>query len=243
MSSFQSLARIRSVVAGYLRLTVNKDDDYYIPPLIVLICQHYFKTIFDSVIMDRNEQLTLIEILMKNIQTKPKERKIKIDCTLLYRMSKHGKKPSAFHSYCDRKERIITVIQSEHGNVCGGFMSVAPSSNYAIDKCYKKDDQSFIFLIRCGFDNQCNVWKAQSSLTAVYDYCKFGPVWGYDHQTKRCALGVFPALKSGLHSSNNETFGYFGGNALIGGPQHEFSNELFTSKIKNYEVFQISFRK
>eukprot|EP01083_Nonionella_stella_P197119 724916_1 len=103
MSAFHCLSQIRTAVSGYLRSM--KKDEHHLPPLIILICQHYFKTVFDSVIMDRNEQLKLIDILMKNVKLGKDENKTKIDFNLLYRMSKHGRKPSIFHKYCNQKER------------------------------------------------------------------------------------------------------------------------------------------
>merc|ERR1719150_2766656 len=126
--------------------------------------------------MDRNEQLKLIDILMKNIKLEKNENKTKIDFNLLYRMSKHGRKTSIFHKCCNSKERIIIIIHTEYGNICGGFSNVSLSENYAIDKCHTFDDESFLFLIRCGFDNQCNVWKTQAPMFSLYTYCKNGPV-------------------------------------------------------------------
>ena len=44
---------------------------------------------------------------------------------LIYKGSRDGFKNIDFHRMCDDKPNTISVIESEHGNIFGGFTSLA----------------------------------------------------------------------------------------------------------------------
>lgn len=65
----------------------------------------------------------------------------------MYRATEHGFTRKAFAKRCNERGATLTVIKSEHGNVFGGFTSLAwntpegdPSS-----WCYNPDPKAFLF--------------------------------------------------------------------------------------------------
>ena len=54
----------------------------------------------------------------------------------------HGFKAKAFHDRCDKKGPTICFVLTEHGKVCGGYVSIDWESLNGVDKA---DANAFIF--------------------------------------------------------------------------------------------------
>ena len=87
---------------------------------------------FDSLILTANEDTSLY--LMNN----------KLVKTLLYRATRDGFTPAAFHSRCDNKPNAITIIKNNLNHVFGGYTSVGWDSNGE----WITDNDAYIFSLR-----------------------------------------------------------------------------------------------
>ena len=66
---------------------------------------------------------------------------------LLYRNSINRNKSNngeSFHKHCDGNLNTVTLVQSNHGNIFGGFTTQDWQNAHQRDY-YKKDDDAFVF--------------------------------------------------------------------------------------------------
>ena len=65
---------------------------------------------------------------------------------LLFRASDNEYSAEKFHEKCDNKEAILTIIESNWGNIFGGYVSkLGDSENH---RGYAHDKDAFLFLIK-----------------------------------------------------------------------------------------------
>ncbi|CDW77767.1 UNKNOWN [Stylonychia lemnae] len=88
--------------------------------------QKQFRRLVDN-IFDKNMKLKLFQV---NGQNK-----------LLYKATRDGFQPADFHRLCDNQGPTVSFIQSEHGEVFGGYTSVSWTS----ENKYSKDSEAFVF--------------------------------------------------------------------------------------------------
>merc|ERR1712228_169239 len=74
---------------------------------------------------------------------------------LLFRASEHRYKASAFHKFCDGHAPTLTIIESNFGNIFGGFTSI----EWTPKNQWRSDKKAFLFLIR-SVDEKQNCPKA-----------------------------------------------------------------------------------
>ena len=65
---------------------------------------------------------------------------------LIYRATEHGQDAADFHRYCDSVAPTISIIESDYGNIFGGFTSVAWSS--AQLRADQADETAFLFTLK-----------------------------------------------------------------------------------------------
>jgi len=80
---------------------------------------------------------------------------------LVYRGSRDGFAAASFHKMCDNHWPTLTVIQSNHGNVFGGFTD----QSWVSINHFKKSDKSFIFSLT--HRKKCEI-KPEKSASAIY---------------------------------------------------------------------------
>ena len=98
----------------------------------------------DSQIVSDEEKLKLREWFIEN------EYDMDPQWKLLYRGSEEGFLALSWGQKCTEKHNVICIIESEHGNVFGGFTvsgwKAHPEEDY--DVAYNKDSKAFLFLLR-----------------------------------------------------------------------------------------------
>ncbi len=92
--------------------------------------------------------------------------------SLLWRASRDGYDPAAFHRLCDGKANTVTVIKNTNGYIFGGFTSVPWSSTGG----YKTDSTAFLFSLTNPSNTPLKL-KVKSPQNAVYHSC-YGPTFG-----------------------------------------------------------------
>ena len=93
---------------------------------------------------------------------------------LLYRLTRDGDTPQAFHSKCDGKGVTITFIKNySNGYRFGGFTTVSWAGNSS----YHADSKAFVFSLN---NKKKYPIKNASDSNAVGHYSNYGPIFGGD---------------------------------------------------------------
>ncbi|KAF2074346.1 hypothetical protein CYY_004367 [Polysphondylium violaceum] len=149
--------------------------------------------------------------------------------TLLYRATRDGFDSSSFHSTCDNRGPTITLIQSDDGNVFGGYNSQSWNSN---DEFYG-DNKCFIFTIK----NKNNIgptkYISNKNGDFVYGGVNDGPIFGFHDirimkNSNKCQTNYqsFPNTYQDTSGFKGRTFA-----------------STFTFKVEEIEIFKIEKRE
>lgn len=84
---------------------------------------------------------------------------------LIYRASEHGFDASDFHRCCDSHAPTVSIIQTDFGNIFGGFTSVAWSS--AALRSDQADPKAFLFTLK----NTLNIPPTKCPVAKEYQQC------------------------------------------------------------------------
>lgn len=148
MATFSNTNIIKLVVWYYTR---ENFESKYSKRLVPVELKHqianFSKRFVTSCILTRKENLKFTELLVSKFNL------IK-SLKLLYRASENSYCVKKFHKLCDNKGATITIIQSNFGNVFGGYTRyswTSPASGHT----RTRDEKAFLFLIRSN-DNLLN---------------------------------------------------------------------------------------
>ena len=95
---------------------------------------------------------------------------------LLYRATRDGFTPQAFHSKYDGKGNTITIIKNNLNYVFGGYASSAWNNSEG----YINDSNSFIFSLRREGVSFKNKFTVNSAQYALIGNPRYGPIFGGD---------------------------------------------------------------
>ena len=124
----------------------------------------------DSLILTNEESVSLVEMTKSS------------NGILLYRATRDGFTPQAFHSKCDGKGNTITIIKNNLNYVFGGYASSAWNSS----NTWINDPNAFLFSLRragVSFKDKFTVKLAQYALQGNSSY---GPIFGNGHDIHIC---------------------------------------------------------
>lgn len=164
---------IQLIIKNYLSKQKNNYAIMYHVPVVVI----NLITQFASNIFPCDQLLTIKEDyrFYQLIQNKFKEKIQKIQ--LIFKASDHNFEPDKFHKCCDNKSPTLTIVQSEYGNIFGGFTMIPWTSSGG----WYKDPNAFIFLIRSNMPSlTCPTLFPVKQNVAVSSVPKSGPLFGYD---------------------------------------------------------------
>jgi len=171
-------------------------------------------------IMTSDEIQILIDLI------KEKRKKKSVAWKLLFRGSDDGFLASTFHMKCDGVPNTICVIESNHGNVFGGFTTLPWKSDVGR---YHVDEEAFVYIARKkkkALKKAVMYLQYTSSQHSVVHNKYMGPVFGYGHD-------IYIRNKADQvddNSCRNHTYQCSYAGELAG-------EEKF--RVVNYEVFQI----
>jgi len=101
----------------------------------------------------------------------------------IYKASKDTFNTNVFHAKCDNQGETVTIIQSDNGNIFGGY-SPLPWSNSG---SYTYDTRTFLFSLKnkngkapCKFANNTN------NKHSIYNSSSYGPTFGGGHDLYIC---------------------------------------------------------
>ena len=168
------------VVFHYIRMQYEKKfDGIYVPLALKYLIIKYSKRIIGCDLLTFKEDLDLFTLLSKQLTVQNKK------CKVLYKASDHNFLASKFHEFCDGKGSTLTIIQSEYGNIFGGYRSnqweYYKFRNMFDDDIRNSFEISFLFLIRSNEPHQRCPVIFPSKDNKVYHQMGshvFGPFFG-----------------------------------------------------------------
>lgn len=130
---------------------------------------------------------------------------------LVYRASRDGASNGTFHSKCDGKARLLSIIHAKTatGPLCvfGGFTSVGFSNNGT--SRYIRDPQAFIFTLRNPHTFGPTIYQCTGLDNAIHYNSGYGPVFGggYDIKVDIQAADKVTSSYCSLGSAYKDTTG------------------------------------
>ena len=241
---------ITLLVSYFIHINIeSKYHDLYIPIDIKRLIEKFAQKCISCLLLTDDEEFSFIQLLSNCKFPNISEKEFK----LLYCASDNNWSAKLFHSLCDNKGPTITIIQSEYGNIFGGYTSVSWNSDTT---GYRFDKNAFLFTIR-QLDNPdknkqmtiIDLKDPKSANYAVYHSERFGPVFGagFDIQiSDKCNItnnlinqGKFTKFTIDACSYINRcSFDHEGVIAICG--QNAYSKySAYFFNIKDYQVFAV----
>ena len=162
---------IELIVWNFVRNHYETQQNIYVPVSLKYILVRFAKRIIGCKMIKIQEDLEFCQLLMKRINHIKKFH-------LLFRASENEYSAQKFHEKCDDQGATLTIIESNWGNLFGGYSS----KSWKSDKGYIEDKDSFLFLIKS--DNQSVANKLPMTLScihsgsAIWNDEKEGPCFG-----------------------------------------------------------------
>ena len=222
------------MIICYLIRTEMKDECNLMNLSTKYLIKTFSKPLIGSNVLSLQEDLNFVSLLF-----------MRINCInsfkLLYRGSEHNFSASKFHELCDDHAKTCCIIQSDWGNIFGGYTSCPWSKSYN----HKSDPTAFIFLIRSLDKEQeeiCPIiYECLDETKAVYHHPENGPSFG--------AYGLDITIMDNCADSNkninftSNIFKYPLNNRIkpiCGGiPKKTYFNICNYFTVIEYEIFQI----
>ena len=204
-----------------------------VPVALKYLIRNFSKKIFNSKMLSNGQALDLIQLLEAKLAKKSIKR-----MNLLYRASDHEYLASKFHDLCDGKNDTIVLIQSDFGNIFGGYTNIP----WSTDGEYHRDkDKSFLFLLYSNDKSQeCPkiwnyTWRANDGYYGEVRHERSGgPIFGGGHD-----IMIYDKCNSGKPYNYCHGFSFIENNkgaVLCGGSKTQKEGRFI---VTDYEVFQI----
>jgi len=218
-ANFVKVKKLKPSTVYYVR--VKAKNEFGWSPYCEPVRLETYVLKINTKIMTSDEIQLLIDLI------KEKRNKKSVACKLLFRGSDDGFLASTFHLKCDGQANTICVIESNHGNVFGGFTVLPWKSDVGR---YHVDEEAFVYIVRKkrkALKKAIMYLQYTSSQHSVVHNKYMGPVFGYGHD-------IYIRNKCDQvddNSCRNHTYQCSYAGELAG-------EEKF--KVVNYEVFQLS---
>ncbi len=139
---------------------------------------------------------------------------------LLWRGTRDGSGPSAFHRHCDGKPNTLTVIKNSLGYVFGGYSTLLRPGRLLLLTELKSNSTAFLFSLTNPANNPLKLKVIQPEY-AVIHHSSWGPLFGlgndlwfhsFDSSDNRLSFSSY--------QSPNGLSGTEGGKYVLGGSTH-----------------------
>ena len=168
--------QVISLVHGFIKQNAKFEtieDKFRIPKDIENLIRAFFGSLFGSKILTLKEEISFMDTVSKH-----KKCEINNSFKLLYRGSENEYSAKRFHDLCDGQAPTFTIIQTEFGNVCGGYTE----QKWMSTTQYLTDKNAFLFLIRSNdeyYAPKCPmIFECKSPEFAILPSRKNGPTFG-----------------------------------------------------------------
>ena len=230
------MASAELIVCGWLRSTkldILKD-------IVSLIILYYPKCMdFDGNTMNLkiSEKYILTEWLINVFDLANKS--CELSSKLLYNYKVHGTTGKDFHKKCNNFSNTLTIIQTVHNHIFGGFLS----DKVQTATQYWDDPKAFLFVIRSSLKEKPDpqIFIRKRYCYAYMNYYMIGPQFG---QSDLClfygGMGYLDDNFCDHTSSNFDDNGNLKGNVLCGGNAYNPENKKYIFNIKEMNTFNIA---
>ncbi|CAB4430976.1 unnamed protein product [Rhizophagus irregularis] len=185
------------------------------------------KNVYGSVIIGAQHFAIFSSWIEKKDASYYNERNIPYNFNFLYRASRDGNTPAAFHAKCDNKGATIVILKiSNSEQILGGYNPLQWDSS----NTWKFTGDSFLFSLTN--KNDFNTAKAGYILegrdkVAIYCYQDYGPTFGNGHDLFRDSDG------------NWKNYPGFYAYSKVDMPQSYKMDNYISFDVEDYEVFQV----
>jgi hypothetical protein len=147
---------------------------------------------------------------------------------LLYRGSRDGFQPSAFHSHCDGHQNTVSLILSKNKCIFGGYTPLAWSSQtgYVSDPSLRR----FVFTIKNPHGLPAQIFRQKLEANAIYNGSPFGPTFG-NHDFR-----VYEPFQSSTYNYSSLGTAYTNDTGIDG--QRLLTGE-YSFVVEEIEVFEV----
>jgi hypothetical protein len=185
------------------------------------------KSVYDSVIIKPQNFAIFSGWIERKNESYYTETNIPYTFNLLYRASRDGNTPAAFHAKCDNKGATIVVVKIQNSEqIIGGYNPL----QWDTSNINKSTKDSFLF----SFTDRNNLKTVEVGYTingrhgfAIYCGQNYGPVFGGGHDIYQNNDGTWRSNNTGYHYPK------------INIPQVSMKDGYNVFNVENYEVFQV----
>ena len=151
---------------------------------------------------------------------------------LIYRGTRDGANPEAFHSKCDDQGPTIVLCRNNKEYIFGGYASISWKKNGG----YNSASGSFLFTLTNIYGIQPTKFHLYNNNYQVYHYSGYGPTFGNGHDfamssnffSDNCCWANFPSTYQDSLGKGKSIF------------KDNFDSNNFYIKLKEIEVFKIN---
>eukprot|EP01084_Bolivina_argentea_P126552 224058_1 len=130
---------LQIIVWHFIQTEYERQTNVNIPLSLKYLIRNYSKKTIDSSMITNKEDLNFMQLLLPKLPTFN-------GFKLLYKASQHKYSANKFHELCDGHGPTLCIIQSNFGNIFGGYSSIKWTT--IKHNCYNEDENAFLFLIR-----------------------------------------------------------------------------------------------
>ena len=227
------------ITFNYIRNHYEKKYKQNVPMALKYLTSKYSNMIIGCKLLTIKEDLNFFKLLSTKLSSIRK-------FNLLFRASDHNYSAAKFHEHCDDKGGTITIIKSNFGNIFGGYTS---KSWKKLDTVwFKKDENAFLFLIKC--DDKSLQYKCPLLLELKQKYVEYailctnhGPTFGGGFD-----ISINDNCNNKLHNKSNRFNTNFSCQSSYDAPKVTICGgnttdpdypQKYLFQVIDYEVFQI----
>ena len=246
MSSITQPSDSELVIWNYVRNQYeNLKHAQNVPMALKYLILQFSKKIISSKMLTVKQDIEFFKSLISKL---PSIRKLK----LLYRASENAFSSTKFHELCDDEGPTIAIIESNWGNIFGGYTTKSwkkDDDDYYFGM-YKTDENAFLFMIKSNdgaIQKQCPLIlemrdkKEEKSKCAIYCDSRYGPTFGSGHDIcirGKCNEEVDEKRGNYSYSLSQCTFEFPNDN-LSGSKIRTVASDAPLFQVIDYEVFKV----
>ena len=236
--STESHRKIELIVSYFIRINIHqKYSHIIIPSDIQQLIEQFGRKSIGSNLLTHTEDIQFLQLLSTEKSSIFDSKEFE----LLYVASQHEYSAKQFHLLCDNKGPLLVIIQSEFGNVFGGFTS--KSWGFAGDGA-RYDDKAFLFMIR-NYDEPGKSFKIyplrpEKASGAIFLDKNHGPAFGTGCDIRiidKCNQDIDKDHEFKTSSYTTQSSYQFDG--VICGSKAYNKNYSHFFKVIDYEIFKI----
>ena len=227
------------ITFNYVRNNYEKEYNQNVPEVLKYLILTFSSKIIPCNLISIAQDLELFKLISTKLSNIHR-------FNLLFRASDHEYGASKFHDYCDNKGPTISIIQSNWGNIFGGYTS----KSWKSERRPYKDENAFLFLIKSddkALDNKCPLLlelDKDDVGRAIEAHYKYGPIFGAGHDIiiyDKCNRKIQKEPLNVCELSHARKWSYINSevDCICGGDIKTDGYEDYLFQVIDYQIFQV----